>query len=600
MSENQDKSLAIFFGTQTGNAEDLAMQTKKIADKSGLETTVIDMDNYPANELQKHKRILIITSTWGEGEMPDNAAEMWDDVCAKTPSLSGVNYSVCAIGDTSYDEYCQAGIDWDNKFKELGANRVSDVQLCDVDFEPEWKIWVDKVIPAMASIEITLTTSEPEPVVEVVKEAPKEVAASNGKSAWSAKNPYMSKITECYILNGEGSRKETRHIVFDLGDSGLDYKVGDALGVVSENPEETVNLLIETAGWDESQIVSTRSGERTLREALKKDFEIHRVNKKFVNSLSEKVTSSGMRITVKLIERYRESVAGNGSDWMGGDAPLESELLPSIPGDDPIGRIETLTSDSKAMEDYIWSRDYIDVLRDFDVNYSAEEFLEIADKLKPRLYSIASSHDAHPGFVELTVGIVRYSHHGRDRGGLCTVYMADEVEVNETDVGVFMSPTKSFVLPADKSTDIIMVGPGTGIAPFRAFMEQRIHDGGSGKNWLFFGDQSEKTEFYYKESIESWLDEGHLYEFTTAWSRDQEEKIYVQHRLKEHGARIWEWFERGAYFYICGDKTYMAKDVHRALIEIAKEHGGMSDEDATYFIEKTMMKEEKRYLRDVY
>ena len=600
MSENQDKSLAIFFGTQTGNAEDLAMQTKKIADKSGLETTVIDMDNYPANELQKHKRILIITSTWGEGEMPDNAAEMWDDVCAKNPSLSGVNYSVCAIGDTSYDEYCQAGIDWDNKFKELGANRVSDVQLCDVDFEPEWKIWVDKVIPAMASIEITLTTSEPEPVVEVVKEAPKEVAASNGKSAWSAKNPYMSKITECYILNGEGSRKETRHIVFDLGDSGLDYKVGDALGVVSENPEETVNLLIETAGWDESQIVSTRSGERTLREALKKDFEIHRVNKKFVNSLSEKVTSSGMRITVKLIERYRESVAGNGSDWMGGDAPLESELLPSIPGDDPIGRIETLTSDSKAMEDYIWSRDYIDVMRDFDVNYSPEEFLEIADKLKPRLYSIASSHDAHPGFVELTVGIVRYSHHGRDRGGLCTVYMADEVEVNETDVGVFMSPTKSFVLPADKSTDIIMVGPGTGIAPFRAFMEQRIHDGGSGKNWLFFGDQSEKTEFYYKESIESWLDEGHLYEFTTAWSRDQEEKIYVQHRLKEHGARIWEWFERGAYFYICGDKTYMAKDVHRALIEIAKEHGGMSDEDATYFIEKTMMKEEKRYLRDVY
>tara|TARA_Y100000766_G_scaffold145241_1_gene124813 strand:+ start:4599 stop:6401 length:1803 start_codon:yes stop_codon:yes gene_type:complete len=600
MSENQDKSLAIFFGTQTGNAEDLAMQTKKIADKSGLETTVIDMDNYPANELQKHKRILIITSTWGEGEMPDNAAEMWDDVCAKNPSLSGVNYSVCAIGDTSYDEYCQAGIDWDNKFKELGANRVSDVQLCDVDFEPEWKIWVDKVIPAMASIEITLTTSEPEPVVEAVKEAPKEVAASNGKSAWSAKNPYMSKITECYILNGEGSRKETRHIVFDLGDSGLDYKVGDALGVVSENPEETVNLLIETAGWDESQIVSTRSGDRTLREALKKDFEIHRVNKKFVNSLSEKVTSSGMRITVKLIERYRESVAGNGSDWMGGDAPLQSELLPSIPGDDPVGRVENLTSDPKAMEDYIWSRDYIDVMRDFDVNYSAEEFLEIADKLKPRLYSIASSHDAHPGFVELTVGIVRYSHHGRDRGGLCTVYMADEVEVNETDVGVFMSPTKSFVLPADTSTDIIMVGPGTGIAPFRAFMEQRIHDGGSGKNWLFFGDQSEKTEFYYKESIESWLDEGHLYEFTTAWSRDQEEKIYVQHRLKEHGARIWEWFERGAYFYICGDKTYMAKDVHRALIEIAKEHGGMSDEDATYFIEKTMMKEEKRYLRDVY
>jgi sulfite reductase (NADPH) flavoprotein alpha-component len=417
---------------------------------------------------------------------------------------------------------------------------------------------------------------------------------------WSAKNPYMSKITESYILNGEGSRKETRHIVFDLGDSGLDYKVGDALGVLAENPEATVDLLIETAGWDKDQLVTTQNGERTLRNALKKDVEIHRVNKKFVNSLSQKVSTSGMRITVKLIERYRESVAGDGPNWMGGDTPLSAELLPSIAGSDPVGRVESLVTDGKAMEDYIWSRDYIDVLRDFDVNYTAEEFIELADRLKPRLYSIASSHDAHPGFVELTVAIVRYSHHGRERGGLCTVYMADEVKINKSDVGVFMSPTKSFVLPADTSTDIIMVGPGTGIAPFRAFMEQRVHDGGTGKNWLFFGDQSEKTEFYYKDSIESWMDEGHLYKFTTAWSRDQEEKIYVQHRLKEHGAEVWEWFERGAYFYICGDKTYMAKDVHRALIEIAMEHGGMSLDDATFFIEKTMMREEKRYLRDVY
>ena len=178
--------------------------------------------------------------------------------------------------------------------------------------------------------------------------------------------------------------------------------------------------------------------------------------------------------------------------------------------------------------------------------------------------------------------------------------MADEIGTGMQRVGVFMSPTKSFVLPEDTDTDIIMVGPGTGIAPFRAFMEQRVFDGGSGRNWLFFGDQSSKTEFYYKDTIESWLDGGHLFRFTTAWSRDQAEKIYVQHRLKEHGAEIWEWFENGAYFYICGDKTYMAKDVHRALIEIAIEYGGMSEDDATHFIEKTMMKEQKRYLRDVY
>jgi sulfite reductase (NADPH) flavoprotein alpha-component len=239
-------------------------------------------------------------------------------------------------------------------------------------------------------------------------------------------------------------------------------------------------------------------------------------------------------------------------------------------------------------------------MREFGVKYSPEEFLDLVARLKPRLYSIASSHDAHPGFVELTVGIVRFEYHNRARGGLCTQYMADEIDATGNPIGVFMSPTKSFILPEDKDVDIIMVGPGTGIAPFRAFMEQRVFDGGNGRNWLFFGDQSSKTEFYYKEQIEGWMDSGDLYKFTTAWSRDQEEKIYVQHRLKEHGADIWEWFENGAYFYICGDKTYMAKDVHRALIEIAMEHGGMSEDDATHFIGTTMMREEKRYLRDVY
>ncbi len=408
---------------------------------------------------------------------------------------------------------------------------------------------------------------------------------------WSAKNPYMTQITENYILNGEGSRKETRHIVFALGDSGLDYKVGDALGVVAENPPHIVDELLEVQGWDADHAVSTHNGERTLREALKKDYEVHMANKKFVQSLAEKVVSTGMNISMSLVSRAR-----NNTVQIGGDVAL----LPSAPSDDPSSRVEAIVADTKAIEDYLWTRDYIDIMREFDVKYTPEEFLDIADRLKPRLYSIASSHDAHPGFVELTVGIVRFEYNGRARGGLCTQYMADEINTSGDPIGVFMSPTKSFILPEDTSTDIIMVGPGTGIAPFRAFMEQRVHDGGTGKNWLFFGDQSEKTEFYYKDQIESWIDEGHLYRFTTAWSRDQEEKIYVQNRLKEHGAEVWEWFERGAYFYICGDKQYMAKDVHQALIQIAIDHGGMSEEDATHFIEKTMMREEKRYLRDVY
>lgn len=596
MADNNDKSLAILFGSQTGNAEELADNTKKLADKAGLESQVFDMDGFGAGDLGKYKRILIITSTWGEGDMPDNAEDLWGAVCDTSPALNGVHYSVCAIGDTSYDEFCQAGIDWDNKLLELGANRTTEIQLCDVDYEPEWQQWVDKAVPAMAALQISVAEVEEEAAEEpaVVEEA--KIEKANDKSPWSAKKPYMTQITENYILNGEGSRKETRHVVFALGDSGLDYKVGDALGVIPENPPHIVEELLDVQGWDRDTVVSTHNGERTLYDALKKDYEVHMANKKFVKSLADKVVSTGLSISMNIVSRTR-----NESTWTAsGDQGSLQVLLPSVPSADPVAQVEAITLDTKAIEDYLWTRDYIDIMREFEVSYSPEEFLELADRLKPRLYSIASSHDAHPGFVELTVGIVRFEYNDRPRGGLCTQFMADEVDMSGTPIGVYMAPTKSFVLPDDTDIDIIMVGPGTGIAPFRAFMEQRVHDGGSGKNWLFFGDQSSKTEYYYKDTIEGWVDEGHLYKFTTAWSRDQEEKIYVQHRLKEHGAEVWEWFERGAYFYICGDKQYMAKDVHRALIDIAIEHGGMSEEDATHFIEKTMMKEQKRYLRDVY
>tara|TARA_B100001093_G_scaffold101433_2_gene93628 strand:+ start:77917 stop:79722 length:1806 start_codon:yes stop_codon:yes gene_type:complete len=601
MSGEQNRNIAIFFGSQTGNAEELAQDTSKLAAKHNLEATVHDMEGFNAADFSKHQRILIITSTWGDGEMPDNSEDVWTAVCEQNPSLSGVNYSVCAIGDTSYDEYCKAGLDWDEKFESLGGTRVHPIQLCDVDFEPEWKTWVESVLPVMSQLELSVPETVVEESVNETSDVP-EVAvetapvSSSTKSIWTNKNPYQTQITENYILNGEGSRKETRHIVFALGDSGLDYKVGDALGVIAENPPHIVEELIEVQGWDRNHAVTTHNGERDLYTALKKDFEVHLANKKFVQSLAGKVVSKGLKISVKIIARNRSD-----SEWTASESSPNPPGLPGAQGkNDPVERVEALVGDAKAIEDYLWTRDYVDIMREFSVKYSPEEFLELADRLKPRLYSIASSHDAHPGYVELTVGIVRFEYNDRPRGGLCTQYMADEIDMTGKDIGVFMSPTKSFILPEDKDTDIIMVGPGTGIAPFRAFMEQRVFDGGKGRNWLFFGDQSAKTEFYYKETIEDWLDNGSLYRFTTAWSRDQKEKIYVQHRLIEHGAEIWQWFENGAYFYICGDKTYMAKDVHRALIDIAMEHGGMSEEDATHFIGTTMMREEKRYLRDVY
>lgn len=420
---------------------------------------------------------------------------------------------------------------------------------------------------------------------------------------YSAKNPYMSNIIENTLLNGAGASKETRHFVFTLPDSGLEYKVGDALGVIGENPPNTVEELLELTGWNGDDLVIGPSGEGSLSDILLTQVEIHRVNKKFIQSLTEKITPSSGLIKSRISKRMRIPIGGGNEmdwKWSGESSDWPDNYAAGASADDPSSQITTLVENAEAMEDYIWSRDYIDVINEFGLHHSPEEFIGLCTKIKPRLYSIASSMDAHPGEVQLTVGIVRYEHHGRKRGGLCTSYLADDVELNKTPIKVFMSPTKSFILPEDTSKDIIMVGPGTGIAPFRAFLEQREVDGGSGRNWLFFGDQSEKTEFYYKEQIEEWMENGTLYKFTTAWSRDQAEKIYVQNRMAENGEELWQWLDNGGYFYICGDKSRMAKDVHQTLIQIAQDHGGLSEADAVEFIEKTLMRAEKRYLRDVY
>ncbi len=423
---------------------------------------------------------------------------------------------------------------------------------------------------------------------------------------WSMKNPYATIISEKDILNGPGATKETRHVSVLLGKSGMTYKVGDAIGIIAENPTDTVNQLIEKLGFEKSEVVESHSGTTNLYDALKKDYEIHRLNKKFVKALPQLLSgdSSGNTMEIQLVKSVRGNLeSNNSSSWtrVEGDITLpENYPLQSI--NNSSAKIELIVKDNDAIEDYIWSRDYVDVFQEFpSLKFDKpEDFFSYLDKLKGRLYSIASSPDAHPGEVQLTIAIVRYEHHNRKRAGLCTGFLADEVEVGKTKFGVYMSPTKSFILPADESTNIIMVGPGTGIAPFRAFIEQREHDQATGKNWLFFGDQHEATEYYYKTQIETWLENGTLYKYTTAWSRDQAEKIYVQNRMLENAQEIWEWIDEGAYFYVCGDKNYMAKDVHAALIKICSEQGKMNIDDATHFVTQILMKEEKRYLRDVY
>ena len=425
-------------------------------------------------------------------------------------------------------------------------------------------------------------------------------------SDWSAKNPYSSNLTENFVLNGEGSRKETRHIVFDLGDSGLQYKAGDALGVIPRCPPELAEDVLASCGFSGDEEVDTHLGPCGLRQALTERYEIHRISKKWIEELGPRLSSGAADIEIRIVHRQRTS-SRDGSvliDWHGSGAE----------DDVPVGYVEIgsasdpaetlwaeLTGDSKAMEDYIWSRDYIDGLADFGhIGFTPQQLVDGMDRLKPRLYSIASSPDFEPGMVHLTVAIVRYNHHDRDRAGLCTGFMADHCEVGETDIGVFMSPTRSFVLPEDRSTDIIMVGPGTGIAPFRAFLQQRQMEGDSGRNWLFFGDWTEEGEYLYRDEMEAWRENGLINRHDLAWSRAGPEKVYVQHLMEQHGEEIWNWIDGGAYFYVCGDKNYMARDVHSTLIGICSEYGGMSKEEAKEFVESGLMKAEKRYLRDVY
>ncbi len=447
---------------------------------------------------------------------------------------------------------------------------------------------------------ITLT------VLENVASNEKPKAIPAPKSEWSAKNPYTSNLKENFVLNGEGSRKETRHIVFNLGDSGLEYKAGDALGVIPQCPPRLVEDLLLAANFSGEEIVETHLGEVNLKQALTSHLEIHRVSKKWIQNIGNRMTPSKGPIEIKISNRQRVSTEGGELliDWSGSgegeDIPQGYEEIG--PACDPAEELwRKLTSDADEMENYMWSRDYIDAMDDFGhIGFTAQQFIDGMDRLKPRLYSIASSPDHEPGTVHLTVGIVRYSHHDRDRTGLCTGFLADRCEVDDTEIGVFMSPTRSFILPENGDTDCIMVGPGTGIAPFRAFLQQRDINGDKGRNWLFFGDWTEEGEYYYREEMDDWKERGVLNRHDLAWSRQGDEKVYVQHLMMKHGEEIWNWINGGGYFYVCGDKNYMAKDVHSTLIQICSEFGGMSSEVAKDFVEVGMMKTEKRYLRDVY
>jgi sulfite reductase (NADPH) flavoprotein alpha-component len=377
-------------------------------------------------------------------------------------------------------------------------------------------------------------------------------------SVYSRANPYKARLTANYSLSGPGSNKDTRHLVIHLGGSGINYVPGDSLGVVPRNFSQTVDELLPHLGIDPAASVDQPTGPAPVRDVLIHGYILNRVSKKFVKAVHE-----------KLPEGAKKTALGE------------------------------IIANAEAFDDYVFTRDYTDVLIEYPATFSAAEFLPLANKIAPRLYSIASSPKAHPGEVHLTVAVVKYHTHGRDKYGIASGYLAHGQELNLDDVPVYIQPTKHFHMPAPDAP-MIMVGPGTGIAPFRAFLEEREATGATGKNWLFFGDQKKACDFLYEAQFADLQRKGILTKFDTAFSRDQAEKIYVQNRMHENAAELWKWLQEGAYFYVCGDAKRMAKDVHAMLITIAQEQGGLTPEAAKEYIEVQFAKTEKRYLKDVY
>lgn len=550
--------ITILFGSQTGNAEGLAHRLAKSA-ASGRTIPVYALSDYANVKWNAPQTVLIVTSTYGDGDPPDNARAFWTFLNSATgPKLNGIRFAVLALGDKNYDQFCRFGRGVDERFEALGGQRICARADCDADYESTAAAW-------FAQIQGTLKTESRDVASSgggAVSVGAQKLVSGDGREAmtaialapaYSKVKPFHAQVIENRVLTGTKSEKEVRHLAFSLLDSGISYQVGDALGVWPENCPELVDELLTLLKFSGSESCTGADGKSaTLRNALLTQFEISKPSHELLQAVATRVG----------------------------------------------GNLQALLALEKAAElkQYLWGRQIADVLHEHaGAQFSPQEFIGALRKLQPRLYSISSSPNANPGEVHVTTGIVRYATGGRGRKGVCSTFLAERTNGK---VPVFIQPSHGFKLPKDGSTPILMVGPGTGVAPFRAFLQERRAARAKGKNWLFFGDQRAEQNFLYREELESMLSDGLLTRLDTAFSRDQAEKVYVQNRMVEHGAEIWRWLKDGAHFYICGDASRMAKDVDAALRAIVKEHGGLSEERAGAYVEK--MSADKRYQRDVY
>lgn len=545
--------LMIAYGSQTGNAEFLAIGAAEQARQRGLDVQLVSMDAIVLEDITQARFLLVVTSTYDDAEMPDNAKDLWVELADSNADFSSLTFAVLAIGDSMYEDFCWAGRQFDEKLAELGAHRLIERVECDIDFDITARDWVQMAIQLFQA---ATRSEEPTKTVTAVgatgTAATQEESLAKFANGWSRKAPFQAPLVEARRLSGEASDKEVFHYELDLTSSGIVYEPGDSLAVVSLNPSGLVDELIDYLGAESTAIV--QGMDAPIHEVLSQRLEI-------------RLPPRGL---VALVGRY---TAG---------AQIERLLA---------------DGDHESIDDWLWGKDVLDVLRMVPPGTIATS--EILAELKPlahRTYSISSSPRQNPGRVALTVSHVIYLAEGRTHVGAATSYLKSR-SAGGAPVSVFLSRNPSFRLPDDDEAPIIMVGPGTGVAPFRSFLLERLARGARGKNWLFFGDRSRANDWLYEDEFRGWSEAGHL-RFDLAFSRDQPGKRYVQHVIRENAAELVQWLEDGAYLYICGDSRHMAKDVENAVLDIVKEERGLTREDATAYIDE--LKLSKHFQQDVY
>lgn len=539
-----NRPLTILYGSRTGNGKGLAKVAEKMALENGLSTEVKSMEDYKLKDLASEKKLLIIVSTHGDGEPPFQAKEVYDYIHGKrAPKLDGVQYAVLALGDSSYLQFCKTGKDFDKQLEKLGAKRIKNILCCDVDYKQSDEQWLKEVLQDFKQVAGSARTDT----------AGKQKTYSLIKTkGYSKQKPFMAPVFEKINLHGRGSERQTLHIELQTEAEGLTYEPGDSAGIIPVNSEELIAEVLKVTALQPDEIVEVNNTERTLHEALYRDFELS-------------------KITSDVIKRYLEIVPNN--------------------------ELKKISEDISALQAYIYGRDIVDLFTDYPAAITAGQLIKLLRPLQPRYYSIASSPKAFPGEIHLTVALVDYTHSGRNKRGTCSGFLSEILTENE-QVPVFIEPNPNFRLPANPATPIIMIGAGTGIAPYRAFVQERELSPGAGKSWLFFGNRNFETEFLYQTEWQQHLKTGALTRMEVAFSRDQDEAVYVQHRMLEHAKELYQWIEEGAHIYICGDMKKMAVDVQNALLSIIQQEGGYNPEEAQEFADQ--LQKEKRLQTDVY